>query len=157
MVIGITGTRDANKTHTGEITQALLKAINLHTPTAIINGGAKGVDLMSLVIAYCLREGVENESEKYKLITIIPDNLTSVNKSTAGVITEYSDEVIELNLELTASDGWAAFRKRNEEIVKRSDIIVAFPNIDPATSKGTVMTMNIAHKAGKPILETRLN
>ena len=155
MIIGITGTRYANKTHTGEITQALLKVINLHTPSAIINGGAKGADLMSLIISHCLREGIENESEKYKLITILPDNLTKVGRNTASVIEDYSDEVIELNLEITAANGWVGFRKRNEEIVNRSDLIMAFPN-DSFENKGTAMTTNMAYKKGIPVIITKL-
>ena len=40
---------------------------------------------------------------------------------------------------------------RNSDIVKMADVVVAFPRLDPARSKGTYDTIRKTTKAGKPL------
>lgn len=145
MNIAVSGSRDAGKEHWQDIVQTLLPIIRENQPHNILNGGCEGVDLMVLVFCDSLKSVIDLP---FKNVTVLPGTLRDVRKKVRKCIIEYSDEIIELGHEITEKDGWAAFRKRNEELVERADILVAFPSIMKSLRSGTRMTINIAKEAG---------
>ena len=142
--VAITGNRYPLPTDQRIIQNIMKKLVLNKKVSEIIFGGAIGVDSIALI--YALQFRAQAATKLPKLTVIVPDEVSNQPKSTREV-TALANQIIELKNEITDTDGYKAYRVRNEEMVKRADRIVAFWNGVPRS--GTFMTINLAKKYKK--------
>jgi uncharacterized phage-like protein YoqJ len=124
--IGISGTRKPNLTGLFALKQTIKAVINNYEIKEINFGGAIGIDTYALI--YSAEEIVLLKREDVLLRVIVPDTLKA-QPDYARFSAEYlAGEILELKNEITRADNFFSFRYRNEEILKRSDLILAFWN-----------------------------
>lgn len=144
--IAITGNRHPASSDHLLIKSTINKIMSDKKVAEVIFGGAQGVDTVALLCALLFKE--KNPYNIIpKLTVIIPCTMEEQPSSTREV-TESADEIVELCHKITSSDGYNAYRARNEVMVDRADRIVAF--WDGEARSGTFMTINLAKQKKKP-------
>lgn len=113
-------------------------------------GGAIGSDTISLKA--CLNLVM---LDKPKLIVVVPNKLHYQPKATQ-IVSKQADEIIELGMPISISDGWRSFHARNEYMVDNSDRVVAFWKKSKKSS-GTHSCMQYALKHNKPVKIVEIN
>lgn len=142
MRIAITGTRNVTPEGRDLIKRVLSEVIaSRNDIEAIIFGGARGTDTVALECAYEIR--VE-QKRNFELIVVVPFKIEKQPRAAQDAILKYANRVIELNLPFSMG----GYHKRNEEIVKMADMILAFWD---RKDGGTSHTIERARKHGKEI------
>lgn len=143
MIITITANRKLVPTDHDIIFQEMVELVTTPEIETIYFGGAIGGDTVAL--QSCLDICV---LDRPKLIVVVPNRLQDQPKSTHA-ISRKADEIIELGNNISVSDGWAAYHKRNAYMVDRSSDVVAF--WDGSANSGTSSCINYAKKLNKTI------
>lgn len=140
MKVAISGVRDISP-HDLPVIEGIVSDILFEKPEEIFFGGARGVDTVALAAACAILQG----SRPPKLTVIVPKRLKDQPFEAQEWIKECADEVIELK---AARLDIEAYRRRNMELIRRADGLVAFWD---GRSGGTGMTIELAHEAGIPV------
>lgn len=135
MIVAFTGIRDLAVASWPDVELAVLEAVG-DGATELRFGGARGADTVALAVA-C--------SAHVLRCVIVPFQIKSQPRDAVRVIEQCADEVHELNL--PPSKG--AYIKRNRELVRGADLVVAFT--DGRTGGGTAATIELAHRSGVPV------
>ncbi len=142
MKIAITGTRDVAPGGRELIKRALNEVIaSRNDIEAIIFGGARGTDTVALECAYEIKREMQRN---FELIVVVPFKIEKQPRAAQDAILKYATRVIELNLPFSMG----GYHKRNEELVKMADLILAFWD---RKDGGTSDTIERARKHGKEI------
>lgn len=147
MKIAITGTRNVAPEGRELIRKALSEIITSRNDIeAIIFGGARGTDTVALECAYEIRE---EQKRNFELIVVVPFKIEKQPREAQEAILKYASRVIELSLPFSMG----GYHKRNEEMVKMADMILAFWD---RKDGGTSHTIERARKHGKEIKVIKL-
>jgi len=125
MIIGITGSRSYVQSYREKILETMYDLVGNIVIKQIIFGGALGVDTDALSYALAHRRFLQRTGIKFTVI--LPCTIKEQPESTWDT-TRLADEVIELGDKISFSDGFRAFKVRNQAIVDRSDSVYAFWN-----------------------------
>lgn len=138
----ITANRNLTNSDKRRIWKYMAKVVRNPKVEVIYFGGARGGDTWALRAARKQRQG-----NKPKLVVVVPYKLKEQPRETWHESTR-ADDLVELRNEVSAKDGFAAYRKRNTFMVQQEGVgkVVAFWNGDARS--GTAMTLNIAKKMG---------
>jgi hypothetical protein len=145
----VTGTNYANQSHTKEIFQILYTTIKENDIDVIIQGANKGVELISLMSSFFIREGLEDDVKKYKIVTVLEDSLQKCYNDKKNFVKEYSDEVIELGNEVSPNNNYESFKIKNNYMVDQCDCVVGIMSKDNSFSTGALAIKNVASKNNK--------
>jgi hypothetical protein len=140
----ITATRNIGKADVAIISEAMKELVADPKVTTIYFGGARGGDTEALLAAYNHRIALER-GLRPQLVLVVPDTLKAQPRET-WEISELADEKIELSQPITSSDGFAAYRKRNQYMVDRAGRVTAFWNEDKRSGTWMAITMAAAQK-----------
>ncbi len=142
MKIAISGKRDISEEARWVIGKTLTEILTSRNDVeAIIFGGARGTDTVALECAYKIKQEL---NMTFELVVVVPFKVDKQPREAREAIERYADRVIELNLPLSKG----GYFKRNEEIVKMADLIIAFWD---RKDGGTWHTIKTARKFGKEI------
>jgi len=145
----ITGTTYANQSHTKEIFQTLYTAIKGKDIDVIIQGANKGVELISLMSSFFIREGLEDGVNKYSIVTVLEDSLQKCYNDKKDFVQKYSDEIIELGEVVSPNNDYESFRIKNNYMVERCDRVVSMMSRENAFSTAALAINKIASKNNK--------
>lgn len=141
MKIAISGKRDICENARGVIEKTLREILTSRSDVeAIIFGGARGTDTFALECAYKIR----GDLKVPELIVIVPFKINKQPREAREAIERYADRVIELDQPFSKG----GYFKRNEEMVKMADLLIAFWD---RKDGGTWNTIKTARKSGKEI------
>jgi len=119
-IISITGHRELSGKDTSRVRSAMKLLVENPTVDAIYFGGALGTDTIALRAAAEFRKG-----NKPRLVVVVPDT-EEAQPFHARQWIHLADETVELHHPITASDGFSAYKKRNEYLVDICTALVAF-------------------------------
>lgn len=146
MIAAITANRNLSPRDRATI-RAAMGALCEMRPEAIILGGARGGDTEALVAADLYRD-----PDATRLVVVVPRRLADqpreAREAVDGCLVGAADELVELGLPITAADGWAAFKRRNEAMVDRATHVLGFWNGDRRS--GTWSCLAYAMRTGRP-------
>lgn len=141
MIIAITGHRDIKKEDIDICYKKLYEVLSYKNVDEILFGGARGIDTCALECAYKIREEL---SIQVKLTVIVPFKLKDQPVNARRCAEKYADRIIEL--ELPYSKG--AYLRRNDELIRHADMILAFYR---GKDGGTEYTIKKAIESGKKV------
>ena len=152
----ITGTNFSDKTHTKFIFEKIYAIINNKTDNGdktdeIIQGASKGVELVSLLSSFYLREGIKKDLSDFKLTTVLEDSLDKCYKDKKDFITRYSDDIIEMKNDVSPHDNYQSFKLKNIFMVQRCTDVLAIMTKENSYSRTALAILNIAKKENKLI------
>jgi uncharacterized phage-like protein YoqJ len=142
MKIAITGTRNINPERQALIEKTLTEIITSRNDIeAIIFGGAKGTDTIALECAYKIKQ---EQQKNFELVVVIPFIIDKQPREARDAIKRCAERLIELKLPYSKG----GYLKRNEEMVKMADLLIAFRDKNDG---GTSNTIENARKFKKEI------
>lgn len=142
MKIAITGTRDVTPEGRKKIEDALAEIITSRDDIeAIIFGGARGTDTIALEIAHKIRQ---DTNKVFELVVVVPFKINKQPREAREAIEKYADRLIELDQPFSMG----GYLKRNQEMVRMADLVLAFSD---KRDGGTTHTIDIARKFRKEI------
>lgn len=134
-VYGVTGARKINEKHEKEI---VLIFLELLTMDRLVHGCCTGVDELCTFLVI---------GEGPSITAIVPPNRRLVSQRAY----KNSDEIVLI------PDGPDGYKRRNQEVVDRSDVLLAFPmypeNHPLSRRSGTWQTVRLARRKGIPVYE----
>jgi predicted amidophosphoribosyltransferase len=136
--IAITGIRDLARRSYPTVEIAILEALAVPGLTTLYFGGALGVDSVALEAAGPYAHAVD-------LVVVVPFTVDKQPREAQWVIETWADKIVELKQAFSKS----AYLRRNDEMVRRADRVLAFT--DGHDSGGTAYTIRKAEALGKPI------
>jgi predicted Rossmann fold nucleotide-binding protein DprA/Smf involved in DNA uptake len=139
--IAISGTRNISADDLVIIKETMGKILLEH-PEEILFGGARGVDTVALMEAFQARK----DARLPRLNVIVPWRLVDQPAEARERARACADEIVELKAASKLDMG--AYARRNQELVKRADKLVAFWD---GLSHGTGMTIDMAREKGIPV------
>jgi hypothetical protein len=139
VIVAITGHRKLSPADAALVTARVEALIYDVRPAAVIFGGAVGVDTVALAAAQHHRSygGHTVRAHRSRLVVIVPDVVRAQPHEAREAIRLYADDVVETRNAITSADGWAAYRLRNEAMVNRADVVLAFWDGDTRTGTGS--------------------
>jgi hypothetical protein len=141
MKIAISGSRDIDDDGVRRIEETVPKIIDHHDPKAVLFGGAKGTDTISLRAIY----DNFSETDRPVLKAIVPFKLDDQPKRSVQAIEKYCDEITEMD----SPKSKGAYFERNQKLVNQSDKLIACWN---GSSKGTAHTIQEAKNKGLDVI-----
>lgn len=141
MIVAITGHRKLSPDDAALVTARVEALIYDVRPSVVIFGGAVGVDTVALAAAQHHRShhGGTVRAHRSRLVVIVPDVVAAQPHEAREAIRLYADEVVEMRHTITRTDGWAAYRLRNEAMVDRAARVLAFWDGDARTGTGSCL------------------
>lgn len=151
MRVAITGSRKLSNADIIGLIRVVHTLVYEVRPEVVVFGGAVGVDTEALTVAQHLKSynGHTVPSHNSRLVVVVPDTVTAQPRAARDAILRYADEVVELRNPITRSDGFAAYHKRNAEMVKRATHVLGFWNGD--FQSGTYSCLCEARRANREI------
>lgn len=151
MIVAITGHRALTPTDEALVTARVEALIYDVRPSAVIFGGAVGVDTVALAAAQHRRShhGGTVRAHRSRLVVIVPDTVRAQPHAAREAIRLYADEVVEMRNAITRADGWAAYHARNREMVDRADAVLGFWTGDHASGTGACLAY--ARRMGREV------
>jgi hypothetical protein len=137
--VAVSGSRQPNPEDESEIEKTIRTVVARQRSSAMIFGGARGTDTVALRAARAGR----GRAKTPRLVVIVPGTAKEQPSAARACIAQCADEVIELGLPLRAP----SFLRRNAEMLKRADVLIAFWDGRPG---GTSWTLNEARRRGIP-------
>lgn len=138
MRIAITGIRDLARRSYPTVEIAVLETLSIPGLTTLYFGGALGVDSAAL-------EAVGPYAHAVDLVVIVPFTVDKQPREARRVIETWADKIVEMKQVFSK----AAYLRRNDEMIRRSDRVLAF--IDGRESGGTAYTIQKAEALNKPV------
>ncbi len=145
MKIAITGNR--NIQNPDIIYDVMAEVLTSADVDEVLFGGAKGVD--SYALQYCY-DIIKETGQKCVLSVIVPFTIDDQPKSSISIIKKCSDNVIEMKQDFSKF----AYLRRNNELVNRADLVIAFWD---GKDGGTKYTIKKAKEMNKPVEIVRLD
>ena len=146
MIVAITANRNLTDKDEETIFKKMLEVSEDESVDEVIFGGARGGDTAALVASVYHKD--TRGDQLPKLTVIVPNKIENQPIGTRPA-TRCADEIFEMNMSITREDGWAAYQKRNEEMVNRAGKVIAFWNGDKPS--GTWNTIEYAQNKDIPV------
>lgn len=138
-VYGVTGSRKIQTQQQREHIREVIYLYAIPGVDSLVHGCCVGVD------RECAMAAVDHDLKR--IVALVPPNRSLVS----DVARAASDEIVEI------TDGPDGYKRRNQEIVNRSDVLLAFPmypeNHPLSRRSGTWQTIRMARRAGIPVHE----
>lgn len=149
MIVAITGHRALTPADEVLVTARVDALIYDVRPSAVIFGGAVGVDTVALWAAMRPRTKGTVRLHRTRLVVIVPDTVRAQPHAAREAIRVCADEVVEMRNAITRADGWAAYHARNREMVDRADAVLGFWTGDHASGTGACLAY--ARRMGREV------